>query len=53
MTKRKVHYADRFICNRVCGLCSEVDFLETTFNKRKVTCKRCKKTKIYKQRNKK
>jgi len=58
--KRKVHYAYEFICNVACSahikttcLCCgsplpNKKFLDTTFNKRRTTCKNCRKTKRYK-----
>lgn len=55
--KRKVHYASGFIINVACGMAFHYPvtitndrFLKTTFNKRKVTCKQCRKTKIYKSK---
>ena len=53
MKKRKVHYAYSFITDVACGIpfSSKIDphvFLWTTFNKRKVTCKNCRKTEIFK-----
>lgn len=60
--KRKVHYAYEFICNIACGVHFKITCLycgsplpdkklpDATFNKREVTCKRCRKTKIYKSK---
>lgn len=57
----KVHYAVDIIVNAACGIafCNERKCpqcksllctipIETTFNKSKVTCKNCKRTKVFK-----
>ena len=52
-TPKKVHYANRFLCDTACNLfflVSARSAPKTTFDKREVTCKLCKRTKIFKER---
>lgn len=57
----KIHYAVKFIVDIACGknsyyqkICQHCKcvinshFLKTTFNKKEVTCKNCKRTKAFK-----
>ena len=45
--KRKIHYAGNWAFNIVCRV-HHFTYLDYTFNKRRVTCKRCRKTEQYK-----
>lgn len=55
MKKEKVHFGYGDFCNLACGT-DAVSFdvvREITFDKRRVTCKNCKRTKVFKQSCKK
>lgn len=49
MRKMVIHYAVEFTYNTACGMFMLPLSMnrESTFNKRRVTCKRCRKTKVF------